>query len=195
MCRGEDWCPSTPNQQSVLCVHMLLAPCVTQDSKQCVMCCFIHWYHRAKMAQLLIRIPTWEVPWTSDHSSATRTFTLSNPTVHTHFSVVTVVSQIHRFFNKQHAFLLWKLTHIKRNWAFSRAILPHRISEYQLPFSGRWLSTADESTMCNSWNENLWEPPLVTSALKNTPAVSEKSQLVPPSSEWIFFPFPWTKSL
>lgn len=56
MCRGEDWCPSTP--QSFLCVHMLLATSITRDSKQCVMCCFIYWYHRAKMAQLLIRIPT-----------------------------------------------------------------------------------------------------------------------------------------
>lgn len=48
-------------------------------------------------------------PWTSDHWHATCTFTLSNPTFHTHFSIVTVVSQIHSFFNQKTCIPLVKI--------------------------------------------------------------------------------------
>lgn len=103
-------------------------------------------------------------------------------------------------FQQTTGILVVKITsHNNKTWAFSRA--PE--------FRSHYYPTTSQSTNCLSvvdgWAQQMslqgataemkiWEPSLVTSALANTPAVSDKSQLVSPSSEAIFFPFPWTKS-
>lgn len=105
MCRREGWCPSTPQQQSSLCVHTLLAPSATRDSKQCVMCCSPYWNHRAKMAQLLTRSPQDKSP---EIQAIQGPHAPLNPTFHTHFSIVTIVSQM-QFFQQTTCILVVKI--------------------------------------------------------------------------------------
>lgn len=100
---------------------------------------FYLWYQRAKMAQLLMRMPTWEAPelQTIDVPHAPLPFQshLSYTFQHSHCSLINT-----QFFQPKTCIPLVKINIKPKNWAFSRA--PQFRSQYD--------STRLQSTNCLS---------------------------------------------
>lgn len=121
MCRGKEWClspsSSSPTILSVYAHHLLQSAAwgLQPTSVWCVVV-FIGIKCRARTTQLLTRIPLHEKPTELQITWLPNVhLPFQNPVVHTHFSMIIVVSQIHRvFFKKWHVSCWEKLTHITK---------------------------------------------------------------------------------
>lgn len=181
-----------PHQQSFLCTHVARSSLLPGDSNQTVThVLFIAIKWRAKTTQLLTRIPLCEKPTELQTPRVPNVhLRFQNPVFHTHFSI----GIVHRVFSTSDTNPVVKInSHNKEIELSSRApkfrslIIPNKSQSTELPFSHRWLSIADASTTCNSWNEYL-------GAISSLMSTGKHSSCQPPSSESIFFPVPWTKS-